>query len=369
MVGRKSIIVVFTGVSAAALAAAAYAKALTPWESAPAAPAPDRPALVQEAHFAPDRASRSFVATIRPRTEADQAFRVGGKVAQRLVDVGQNVTAGQAVARLDDTDLRLQKEQAEAELTASRTALEQAAGDERRGGELHAKGWTSQAVYDRQRAAAEEARGRYRRAQRALELAGNALGYATLRADADGVVTATPVESGQVISAGQPVIRLARRGEIEASASLPETFISQAREGKARLVLWAQPGRIYEARLREMSPAADPATRTFAARFSLPGADAAVALGMSATLVIEPAHVSSVARAPLSALLDRGHGPAVWTVGADGTVILKPVRIARYEGADAVIAEGVAEGDRIVILGAQKLEAGQKVRPITQLAF
>ncbi|MCB1542867.1 MAG: biotin/lipoyl-binding protein, partial [Rhodoblastus sp.] len=128
-------------------------------------------------HFGPEQPSRTFMATIKPRVEADQGFRVAGKVAARLVEVGRTVKAGEALARLDDADLKLQKEQAEAELAASRVAVEQTAGDEKRGAELHAKGWTARAVYDRQRAAAEEARGRNRRAQRAVELAANALAY------------------------------------------------------------------------------------------------------------------------------------------------------------------------------------------------
>ena len=121
-------------------------------------------------------------------------------------------------------------------------------------------------AFDRQRTAAEEARSRNRRAMRQVELAANALDYAVLRADSDGVVTAALVEPGQVVAAGQPAIRLARKGEKEAAVSLPEALVAQAREGAASLVLWADPGRVLSARLREMSPIADPATRTFAVK-------------------------------------------------------------------------------------------------------
>ncbi|MDE2362187.1 MAG: efflux RND transporter periplasmic adaptor subunit, partial [Hyphomicrobiales bacterium] len=273
------------------------------------------------------------------------------------------------LARLDETDLRLQKEQADAERAASRVALEQAEADERRGADLHAKGWSAQAVYDRQRAAAEEARGRNRRAQRAVELAANALGYAVLRADSDGTVTATLVEPGQVVAAGQPAIRLARKGEKEGAVALPETFLARARAGKAQLSLWSAPDRVYAANLRELSPVADPATRTFAARFSLPDADDAVALGMSATLTIAAPASANVARVPVSALFDQGGGPSLWIVGEDGAVTLKRVRIARYEDADVLIASGVDEGAQAVTLGVQKLGAGEKVRAVSKLAF
>ncbi len=328
-----------------------------------------RPVMTAVVRFAPEQAGRSFIATIKPRVEADQGFRVAGKVAARLVDAGRAVRAGEALARLDDADLKLQKEQAEAELAASRVAMEQTSGDEKRGAELHAKGWTARAVYDRQRAAAEEARGRNRRAQRAVELATNALDYATLRADADGVVTAALIEAGQVVAAGQPAIRVARKGEKEAAVALPEAFVSRARDGVATLTLWSDPSRAWRATLRELSPVADPATRTFAARFALPEADERVALGMSATLVVAAPAAEKVARVPSAALFDQGKGPALWVVGDGGVTALKPVVVRRYEGAEALVASGVADGERIVTLGVQKLAAGEKVRPISQLSF
>lgn len=329
----------------------------------------ERPVMTAIVHYAPEQPSRTFMATIKPRVEADQGFRIGGKVAARLVDAGRIVRAGDALARLDDSDLKLQKEQAEAELNASRMALEQAAADEKRGAELLAKGWTARAVHDRQRAAAEEARGRNRRAQRAVELANNSLAYATLRADTDGVVTATSIEPGQVVSPGQPAVRVARKGEKEATVALPEAFVSRARDGVASVRLWSDPGRSYSATLRELSPVADAATRTFAARFSLPDADASVGLGMSATLTIAAPASRQVARVPSAALFDQGRGSSLWVVGDDGVTVLKPVAVLRYEGADALVLSGVSEGDRIVTLGVQKLAAGEKVHPISQLTF
>jgi RND family efflux transporter MFP subunit len=354
---------------ATGVAVAVFAQGIGRTKDAPPADGRGRPVLVTVVRYAPEQPNRSFVATIKPRVEADQGFRVSGKVAARLVDVGRPVKAGEPLAKLDETDLRLQKEQADAELAASRTALEQAEADERRGAQLREKGWASQAVYDRQRAAAEEARGRNRRAQRALELTANALGYAVLRADADGVVTAALVEPGQVVAAGQPAIRLARTDETEAAVALPESFVISAREGVATLSLWSDPGRVYKARLRELSPVADPATRTFAARFSLPEANGRLALGMSATLTIAAPSSAAVARVPASALFDQGKGPSLWIVGDDGTVSLKPVTVARYDGAQVLVASGVADGERVVALGVQKLDAGEKVRAITQLAF
>ncbi len=184
----------------------------------------DRPVLVAPARLAAQSQAREFVATIRPRVESDLGFRVAGKVVKRFVQAGQKVRSGDALAELDENDLKLQAEQAEAEFTAAKMALNQAAGDEKRALALRKNGWTTDAALDRIRAAAQEARGRQLRSERALEIARNALEYATLRADGDGVVTETFVDPGQVVAAGQTAIRLAHSGELEAAVALPEDF-------------------------------------------------------------------------------------------------------------------------------------------------
>lgn len=325
---------------------------------------PERVVLVAPVRFAPQTQAREFVASIRPRIETDQAFRVTGKVVRRLVENGQRVKAGELLAILDEVDLRLQKEQSDAELAAARMALEQAAADERRATKLRKDGWTAQAALDRQRTAAEEARGRNQRASRAVELAQNALDYASLRADSDGVVTATFIEPGQVVPAGQAAVRIARSGELEAVVALPEAFASVAGAGEASLFLWSEPGKVYRAKLRELSPSADATTRTFAARYSILGGTSSIALGMSATLTIKSPEASSVASVPLAALFNQGAGPSVWKVEGDGRLTLSPVSVLRYEAKTALVTGGVAEGDQIVVLGAHKLDSGQKVRPV-----
>lgn len=325
---------------------------------------PERVVLVAPVHFASQAQSREFVASIRPRIETDQGFRVTGKVVRRFVENGQRVKRGDLLATLDDADLRLQKEQAEAELAAARMALQQATADEARAIKLRKDGWTAQAALDRQRTAAEEARGRAQRASRAVELAGNSLDYASLKADADGVVTATSIEPGQVVAAGQAAVRIARSGELEAVVAVPEAFVSAAGSGEASLFLWSNPGKLYRAKLRELSPSADPVTRTFAARYSIAGADASVALGMSATLAIKNPGAGTAAAVPLAALFNQGKGPSVWKVDGEGNLTLAPVSVARYEAKTALLSGGVKEGETIVILGAHKLDPGQKVRPV-----
>ncbi len=328
---------------------------------------PDRPVLVTQVHYAPETPVRTFDASIRPRIETDHGFRVSGKVARRLVDVGDTVAPGQALGTLDDTDLKLQLEQAEAEASAAKISLEQAGADEERGSQLRRSGWTSQAAFDKLRSAAEEARGRDRRAQRAVELATNSVAYSTLTADSAGVVTATFIEPGQVVAIGQAAIRVAKLGEKEAVVAAPESLLDLARRGEARVTLWSAPNHIYQARLRELAPAADSTTRTYAARFSLPDADDVVALGMSATLTLRDLHGAPVAKVPLSALFNQGAGPALWVVGTDGTLQLKQVSVARYDGDWAYVTDGVEDGASIVMLGVQKLDSHEKVRVVSRL--
>uniref|UniRef100_E6VCC8 Efflux transporter, RND family, MFP subunit n=1 Tax=Rhodopseudomonas palustris (strain DX-1) TaxID=652103 RepID=E6VCC8_RHOPX len=328
-----------------------------------------RPVLVTAVHYVPQAPERSFVGTIKPRTETDVGFRVGGKIAQRLVEVGQTVEIGQKLAVLDQTDLKLQAEQAEAEHSAAKRVLAQATASENRARELRAKGWATEAQMDQSRAAADEARARFARAERSVELTRNALSYAALVADSHGVVAATLVEPGQVVAAGQAAFRLARIGEKEAVVAIPETLITRATKGLADVTLWSEPGRHYAAKLREVAPLADPATRTFLAKFSLPDADERVALGMTATLTLTDPDKIRVARVPLSALFNQGGQSSLYVVDAAGGVRLKPVAVKAYESEDVLITDGVAEGEQVVTLGVQKLDPAEKVRVVSALTF
>jgi RND family efflux transporter MFP subunit len=331
--------------------------------------APSRPVLVATVHYVAEAPDRSFVGTIRPRIETDMGFRVPGKVAKRLVEVGQTVDVGEPLATLDEVDLRLQAEQAEAELRASTGVLAQAAAAETRAKDLRVHGWTTDAQMDQARAAADEARARLNRAQRSVELTHNSLSYATLVADSRGVVTATLIDAGQVLAAGQSAIRLARLGEKEAVVAIPETLVGRAKDGVASVTLWSEPNRKYAAKLREIAPAADPATRTYLAKFSLPDVGDDVALGMTATLTLADPATTRVARLPLSALFSEGSGPSLYVVNDRGDVALKPVTVKSYESDDVVISGGVDEGEKVVVLGVQKLDPAEKVRVVSSLSF
>jgi RND family efflux transporter MFP subunit len=331
--------------------------------------APARPVLVATVHYEPETPERSFVGTVKPRIETDMGFRVPGKVAKRLVEVGQTVDVGQPLATLDEVDLKLQAEQAVAEFTAATGVLAQAAAAEQRAKDLRVKGWTTDAQLDQSKAAADEARARLNRAERSVELTKNSLSYATLIADTRGVVTATLIDAGQVVASGQPAVRVARFGEKEAVVAIPETLLGRAKDGAASVTLWSDPNKKYAAKLREVAPQADPATRTYLAKFSVPGADDNVSLGMTATLTLSDPSTERVAKLPLSALYSQGGDPSLYIVDAQGEVTLKPVTVKSYASDCVLISGGVDEGAKVVALGVQKLDPTQKVRVVSSLSF
>jgi RND family efflux transporter MFP subunit len=329
-----------------------------------------RPVLAQQVRYEPAVHERSFVATVRPRVESDLGFRVAGKVAYRVVEVGETVKKGQMLATLDEADLRLELDQAEAELRAARGSQAQVQAELRRGDVLLKQGWTTDANVERQRAAVDEADGRVLRAERAVSLAKNALAYASLRADADGVVTATSVEPGQVVAPGQAAIRVARLEEKEAVVAIPESLVGRLANGRATVSLWSDPDRTYTARLRELSPGADAATRTYQARFTILQAADDVRFGMTATVTLADPAAGRIARVPLSAVLDEGKGPALFVVDrATGALQQKPIEVSGYDARDVLVKGGVADGAWIVTLGAQKLDIAQKVRVVDNLQF
>jgi len=324
----------------------------------------DRPVQVQQVAFTGDHASRDFVGVIKARFETDLGFRVAGKIVTRIVNVGDRVHAGDVVARLDAQDLRLQVESAQAELAAATSNLAQASADQERYATLKSRGYAAVAEFDRKKAAQDEAEGRLQRAKRALDLARNQLDYAELKADADGVITATLAEPGQVVAIGQPVARLARRGEKEAVVALPETWLARARHDTAAVQLWSEPDRRFAAHLRELSPQADAATRTYAARFTIPHADDSVALGMTATVRLTQPADARIAKLPLAAVVNRGAGPAVFVVPNNGAVELRPVTVSSFTADSALVTSGIDDGEKVVTLGVQKLEPGFTVRAV-----
>jgi RND family efflux transporter MFP subunit len=323
---------------------------------------PLRPVLVAQVHYQPETPERSFVGTIRPRIETDMGFRVAGKVEKRLVEVGQVVEPGQALATLDQVDLKLQAEQAQAELSAATGTLAQAAAAQTRAKELKAKGWATDAQLDQANAAAAEARARLNRAERSVELTDNSLSYATLTADARGVVTATMINPGQVVAAGQAAIRVARMGEKEAVVAIPETLIGRAKDGAAKVSLWSEPGKTYAAKLREIAPQAEGATRTRRVRLTLADPPASFRLGSTVTATRVTAATPAI-ELPLSALLEADGKTKVWVVDPQAmTVATHDVQVSGKASGSFTVASGLEPGARVVTAGVHSLKEGQKVR-------
>jgi RND family efflux transporter MFP subunit len=329
---------------------------------------PARPVQVQRVDFTKENRAREFVGVVRARHETDLGFRVAGKIIARTINVGDVVHAGDVVARLDPQDLNLQVESAQAELTAATSNLADAAAEEARYANLKIHATVAAADYDHKKAAKDEAQGRLERAQRALDLARNQLDYAELKVDVDGVITATLAEPGQVVNIGQAVARLAHHGEKEALVALPEIWLEQARKSDATVSLWVNPDRSFNAHLRELSPQADPATRTYSARFTIENPDDTVALGMTATVRLARPTTGRIAKLPLSAILNRGTGPSVYVVDGSGALVLRPVAIASFTEDAALVSAGVADGEEVVTLGVHKLEPGTRVRTVEALS-
>jgi RND family efflux transporter MFP subunit len=311
----------------------------------------------------------SYVGTIRARFESDIAFRVGGKITRRLVDIGASVAAGQVIAELDPTDYRLALEAQQAELAAAKSSRDQAVAAEARYRTLHAQGHVAKAALDQRVAAADEARGRVERAERALALARNQLDYSVLRSDAAGVVSALPVEVGQVVAPGQPIARIARRDEIEALVAIPEHRLADVKKAQAEIEIWGDGDRRYPARLREVSPEADRVSRTYAARFGIDVGSNAAELGRTATVHLTAANAVQAFKVPLAAVMQDATTPTIWVLDGAATRVLRtPVTLIRFTQEAAVITGALRPGDRIVTLGVHMLDADKPVRVIEQRA-
>lgn len=305
-----------------------------------------------------------FSGEVRPRIESRLGFRVAGKVTARLVDVGTPVKRGQLLMRLDPQDLRLAASQAQAALRAAETNRELAQADLMRYQALRANNFVSQSLLDTKRAALRAAQAEADAARAAFRGQSNQAGYAGLAADVDGVVTAIDAEVGQVVGAGTPVVRVARLDQLDVVIGIPEDRVGGLRQADAVTVrMWAQPQAAIEGRVRELAPAADPATRTYTAKIAIPPRPG-VRLGMTASARLASTDGGAGLRAPLSALHHEKGVTGVWLV-ENGVVRRVPVRVAGQAGNEVLLSEGVKAGQTVVTAGVHLLRPGQKVRILT----
>jgi RND family efflux transporter MFP subunit len=304
---------------------------------------------------------RTFTGVVEARVQSDLGFRVGGKILERSVSVGQRVQKGQVLMRLDDVDLKLSFAAQQANVEAARAKYIQANADEARYAALVKSGAVSRQEYDQARAARDSAKGQLEAAEAQARVRNNSSEYAVLLADADGVIVRTLSEPGQVVAAGQTVIQLAHDGPREALINLPEgvrpdlgTIASARLYGRDQM---------YQARLRELSDAADPASRTFAARYVLEGEAASAPLGSTVTIELLTKQTSGTesVKLPVGAIHDRGSGPGVWIVDGKSEVKFRSVTIASIGKEEVVVSGGVQAGEKVVALGAHLLHEGQVV--------
>lgn len=329
----------------------------------------EKTARVRVAEIVADGVSQvRYTGVVRARTESNLGFRVAGKVAERLVDPGMRVKRGQPLMRLDPADFELSTASARANTEAARAQQIRASQDEARLRALVGNGAVSRQAYEQSRAAADAARAELTAAQAQARQAANQAQYTVLAADADGVVLTVPVEPGQVVSAGQTVVSVALDGPREAVVALPETAGTRVLNADAPAIatLYAEPDRTFEARLRERSAIADPASRSFEARYTLAGEGAGAPLGATVTLAFPVDADSRHLAVPVGALIDRGAGPGVWRIDPANTVGWQPVTVIHMGEALASIGSDgpVKQGDKVVALGAHLLNEGQAVAPI-----
>ena len=306
-----------------------------------------------------------YAAEVRARVESRLGFRVGGKLVQRPAEPGQRVAAGQLLALVDAQDFQLAAQAAQAQVSAAQSQRDLAAAEFKRFEALKAQNFISGAELERREASLKAAEAALNQAKAQAQAQGNQAGYSRLTASHAGVITAVEAEVGQVVSAGQPVVRLAHDGPRDAVFAVSESAIMAIRLGQSMQAMVLSTGQMVQGTVREMAASADPVTRTYAVKLALaPGVGGALPLG--ATLNVRaPGLSSAVASAiklPTSALRQEGQGTAVWVLDeATMTVNSQAVQLGPVDGNEVVVSSGLKPGQKVVSAGVHVLSPGQKV--------
>ncbi len=311
-------------------------------------------------------------AEVQPRFVTAMSFRVAGQLVERRVHLGDTVRKGQVVARLDPADAEHNAASAQAELASAREHLEAAQKQLRRDTEQARDNLISTQQLEQSQDAHAAAQAQFKAAQARAAVAGNQRGYTGLVAEHDGVISAEQANTGDVLAAGQPVFSLAWSGAVDVITDVADSQVAGIHPGAAATVtLPALPGKRFNGSVREVSPAADPQSRTYRVKVTLEQPDAALRLGMTGEVAIAPGaraqQAGPVMVLPATALFHQGDKPAVWIVGGDGKLELRPVTVAAYGERSISLAQGVAAGDKVVVQGVHTLTVGEKVKPIAPL--
>jgi membrane fusion protein, multidrug efflux system len=324
---------------------------------------PVRPVLTQKISLSQNLDQAVYSGDVRARHETDLGFRIGGKIVTRHVELGAVVKKGALLASLDPQDVRLGADAARSQVAVAQTEFDFAKAELDRNKDLLDKNFISKAVYDAKLNSFNSAQAKLSAARAQANVSANQSAYASLQATTDGVITAVNAEAGQVVAAGQSIVKLARLDEKEVVINVPENRVAEMKKVEQVIVrLWSAPEKIYRGKVRELSPGADAATRTYTAKISIMDA-AEVKLGMTANVMLQQTGAANVAMIPLTALYQKDNQPAVWVVDSKASQVqLRPIVTGAYREDGVVVLSGLKDGEIIVTAGVHKLVPGQAVR-------
>lgn len=357
--------------AACALPAAALVLLLTACSRPAPEPEPVRAVRTVTVTNTATESQYQFAAEVRARVESQLGFRVGGKIVKRSAELGDSVKAGEVLAQLDPQDLRLSRDSARAALLSAQSSYDLAAADYKRYQELLAQGFISAAELERRSTELQAAKSTLAQAKAEAAMQGNQARYATLVADASGVITGIEAEPGQVVAAGTPVLRLAHDGARDVVFSVPEDKLAlvrelAGREGAIQVRLWGA-NQTLPATVREIAAATDPVTRTVLVKAGI--GSVPVTLGQTATAFIDARQQDGAIKLPLTALVEADGKTSVWLLdAATMTVQPRPVQVKSADNNSVVIAAGLVPGQEVVTAGVHVLTPGQKVRRFAQVS-
>lgn len=325
---------------------------------------PVRPVIVQKVTAGAIATRDVYSGEVRARYETDLAFRIAGKIAARPVDAGARVSKGQALARLDPQDARLAQDAARSQVAAAESDLVMARAELDRYADLLAKRFISQSAFDARQNASNTAAAKAEQMRSQAAISANQANYTTLTADADGVIVSVAAEPGQVVAAGQSIMRLAHAGEMDVVLNAPENQLARFKVGEeVSVTLWADPKTIFPARIREVAGGADAVTRTFSVKVAVAKPPPGVQVGMTANVAFKPQANEAMVLLPLTALAGKESDPAVWVVDAKTSQVrLRPVKVGQFREDGVTIVSGLEPGETVVTAGVHKLKADQVVR-------
>ena len=322
-----------------------------------------RPVKVVEIGEAQTTRQLDYSGSVRARTEMNLGFRIAGKVTERLVDIGQHVNACDVLARVDSSDYELSVKSAQASLDAAERQVETVDLAKKRAEQLYAKNFAPKSQLDQATLTYDQAVATRDAARSTLAQAQNQVHYTDLKASQAGIVTAVSADVGQVVGAGTPVMTVAVDGEKEVSIAVPEMDIAGFRPGKeVKASFWSDEGLTLDGKVREVAGSADPQSRTFAVRVSLPN-DPRVLLGMTANVEATVGSKAQLVSIPLTAMTEKNGKQIVWTVDrASDTVHPRPIKVANFTADGVSVADGLKQGDVVVAAGTQFMTENLKVK-------